>query len=98
MQLHNGLLGALTILKMTPVLAMIRGTNMLDQQGHTPFVDGVSHHLCPATVLQHLLPTLFLSILVHKHSRGELGSVPPNMHVGCTLLRGQLAGQSGICP
>ena len=98
MQLHNSLLGALTILKMTLVLAMIRGTNMLDQQGHTSSVDGVPHQLCPAMVLQHLLPTLFLSILVHKHSWRELGSVPPNVHVSCTLLWGQLAGQSGICP
>ena len=97
MQLHNSFPGDVTIIKMTPILAIIRGTNVLDQQGHSPSADGVLHQLCPTTVLQHLLPVLLLPILVHEHRRGELGSVPPDLHVGCTLLRGQLAGQSGIC-
>ena len=98
MQLHDGFLGDVTLLKMTPILAIVRGTDLLDQQGHGPSANGVLHQLCPATVLQHLLPALFLPILVHKHSWGELSSVPPDLHVGCTLLREQLAGQRGICP
>lgn len=98
MQVHSGLLGDVTILKMTSVLAIIRGTNTVDQQDHGPFASGVPHQLCPAMVFQHLLPAVLLSILIHKHNGRELGSVPLDVHAGCPLLRGQLAGQSGVCP
>lgn len=86
------------ICNLAMIQAIIRSLDLLYTQSHNFHGDGVCPHLGSASVLQHLRIFLFLSFVEHQHSRGELGTVPADVHVGCSLSRKQLAGQGGVSP